>query len=249
MLRLPMKLQEGWRRFLRNSKYAGDVYKDASLTLKLQRYEFGLRTKAAINRRFGVATLEDSDLAIAMAIQREPAYGERQRLRTEHGTEPGVIFLQSNMLGTLSYATVGLVAAEGVNMILKYTMPEAAEETRSVLTSAGTFGTQLVFAFTPVVVNELREKKEFYRDDAGRFHWKKFVKGFGTFLALNLAWDAVYGPTKTMLQTYLQNRGYAPGLASSHVDWGIGIPIYYTAVIQMGLTSKMLDLPEKYEKD
>jgi hypothetical protein len=168
-----------------------------------------------------------------------PTYRLRESLRDKLDTEPGVKYLQSNVVGAIPFFVVGMPAAEAAESLIELYSSEMGELTKGFANSICTLTAQMVVGYSGFMANEIRNNPTKYRID-GKLNSKKMVVGFGNVIKAFLKFDLTYAVAKTALQTHFLFVGKDPWKASGIAD-SIATPLWYLVTIPLGLRNGIIE--------
>ena len=175
--------------------------------------------------------------------EKSPVYKTREKLRDDLDTEPGVKFLQSNLIVAVPFVLSGMPVAELTNSLIEKYSPEMPELGKHITTSVCTLAAQMMGGYNLFMANEIRVNKEKYLNEKGKLSIKKIGTGLGRAIKAFLSFDIPYCTGKISLQTNFLLNGKDPWKASGIAD-GIATPCWYTLAIPLGLHNGIIETKE-----
>tara|TARA_Y100000310_G_scaffold341676_1_gene441615 strand:- start:12653 stop:13192 length:540 start_codon:yes stop_codon:yes gene_type:complete len=163
-----------------------------------------------------------------------------ERLRESLDTEPGMHYLQSNILAVVPFVAVGMPAAEAAQSLIDKYMSGANEVVQMVANSSATLLAQMVFAYSTFMGNEVRTNRDKYNEDNGRISPRKVVRGTLNAAKAFLSFDIPFSLSKISGQSWFLYSGKDPWKASGIFD-SIAIPLWYTVAIPYGLHNGVIE--------
>jgi len=223
------------------AKYTAGSYADAfmSMPISVARGISGL-TKLVLKEK----TPEFFDLDKTQ--QNSPVYQSRKTLREKLDTEPGVKYLQSNLLATIPVFIVGMPAAEGIQNLINNHLTGMPETAQYITNSLRTLGVQMVIGYTVFMANEVRTNREKYVDKNNKLNAGKIKDGLVKALKAFLTFDLTYVGIKTTGQTVMLASGKSPWKASAIADI-LAVPVYWSVSIALGLSKGLIDVKKQTE--
>lgn len=213
------------------SKYAAGSYLDGALSLYLSLLENGYNIKDSVN---GTDNLNQFKSSWDSVKEYTLGYNLREKLRNSMDTRPGVLYLQSNLIGAIPFFGIGMPAAELAQVGIEKLMPEESEILKNAINSCVTLVSQFVFGYGGFMINEVRTNKYKYVNEKGKLSPKKIFNGLVKFAKAGLSFDIPYTSSKLAGQTYLLLEGKDPWQASALFDLA-AIPVWYGVAIPLGL--------------
>jgi len=171
--------------------------------------------------------------------EKSPIFRGREKLRETLDTKPGMLYLQSNIIGALPFIVAGVPAAEFAQMGIDKYITDAPEIVKCTLNSLSTLTAQMVAGYTTFMANEVRVNSEKYKEN-GKLSARKIGKGLTNAIKAFLSFDLSYIGLKTAGQSAMIYSGQDPGFASAIFD-GLAIPIWYTIAIPLGLKKGIIE--------
>ena len=180
-------------------------------------------------------------------IQKEsPVYNYRKNLRASLDTKPGVLFLQSNILGSILFIAAGMPAAEFAHGIIEDYISNAPELVKYATNSLSTLSVQMLVWYTMFMVNEIRVNKEKYISENGRLSIKRIGIGLKNAAKAFLSFDLIYTGSKVIGQSTLLAKGSGPWQSSGIFDVLSG-PVWYTVAVSFGLKNDIIETKQTRE--
>jgi hypothetical protein len=167
-------------------------------------------------------------------------YRNREKLREKLDTEPGVKFLQSNIIGAVPFVLIGMPAAEGAQYLLNNYFPYMSEFGKFLTNSFSTLTAQVIVGYSAFMANEVRTNKQKYTGENGKLNAGKITSGLVKAAKAFLSFDIPYFAGKISLQTLFLLKGKNPWKASGIADM-IAAPLWYTVGIGMGLHNGIIE--------
>ncbi len=212
-------------------KYTAGSYLDGALSLGLSLLEKGYDVKDGINGKSNFNIHERSWDSIKKYV---PGYNLRERLRDSMDTKPGMLYLQSNLVGAIPFFGVGIPAAEMAKVGIEKLMPGESEILKNAINSCATLASQFIFFYGGFMVNEVKTNKYKYVNEKGKLSSRKVLGGLAKFVKAGLSFDIPYAGAKLAGQTYLLLEGKDPWQASALFD-ATAAPAWYSIAIPLGL--------------
>ncbi|MBI5066569.1 hypothetical protein HZA97_10155 [Candidatus Woesearchaeota archaeon] len=179
--------------------------------------------------------------------QNSPTYKARQSLREKLDTEPGVKFLQSNLLSVPPFFLIGMPAAEGMHVLIQKHMGQTPEIVQYVTNSLGTLLAQMITGYLTFMIGEVYSNKQKYVNENGKLSAKKIGKGVLTALKTFLTFDLSYIGMKTAGQSTMLALGKSPAMASALTDL-MAFPAYWSIAIPLGLKKGLIQARKPKEE-
>ena len=218
-------------------KYTGGSYLDLFSSVPIWASE---KIAQASNRLFGEKN--PRFLSEDYIHQNSSVYKSRERLRNNLDTEPGALFLQSNIIGALPFFIAGIPAAELAQQGIEKYLSEAPKIIQYTTNSLSTLLTQMAVGYTAFMANEIRVNKQKYVEN-GKLSAKKIGNGFKNAVKAFLSFDLSYVLAKTGGQSLLLAQGKDPWKASGIFD-SLAIRLWYALGIGIGLNKGVIETRE-----
>jgi hypothetical protein len=222
-------------RLLYFGKYTAASYLDALATIPVWTAE---KIAQGSERLLGDKT--PAFLSLDYTHKHSPVYQGRERLRDSLDTRPGVLFLQSNVIGAIPFVVAGMPAAELAQELIDTYLSQAPEIIQYATNSLITLGVQMATGYTTFMANEVRVNREKYTNDNNRLSIRKIGSGVAKAVKAFLTFDLSYITGKTAGQSALLAAGKDPWKASGFFD-ALAIPLWYTLSIPLGLRSGVIE--------
>jgi hypothetical protein len=176
--------------------------------------------------------------------EESPTYKLRKNLRKKLDTEPGVKFIQSNLIGAIPFIFIGMPVAELARDLTEKYAPNIGELEKCIANSLCTISSQIVMGYTIFMGNEIRTNRKKYQNENGKLSIKKISAGLKKTIKTFLKFDIAYFVGKTGLQTNFLMNGEDPWKASGIADV-FATPIFYALSVPLGLHNGIIETKRK----
>jgi len=175
--------------------------------------------------------------------ENSPIYQTRKKLRDSLDTEPGMKYLQSNIVAVLPFVLAGIPAAEGAEKLIDAYIPNVPPLAKDGLNSVATLLAQGATGYTGYMFNEVRTNPQKYMGENGKIKPKKVWDGFVKSVKAFVSFDAPYALGKIGGQTAFLAMGKDPWKATTLFD-GLALPTWYAIAIPLGLHKGLIETKE-----
>lgn len=217
-----------------DAKYIAGTYADLVASIGVAPAEFIAKNSEKI-----LGNKTPKFLTTKYTRENSPVYKARQSLRDKLDTQPGVKYIQSNIIGAIPFVLAGMPAAELAQQGIDKFIGDSNQIVKYVTNSAVTLATQMATGYTAYFINEVRTNKQKFINEKGKLSPKKigheFVKTVKAFLAV----DSTYAAMKIGGQSWYLSKGKDPWVASGFFD-SLVIPIWYTICLPLGLHNRLI---------
>jgi hypothetical protein len=215
-------------------KYIAGTYADIAMSIPVATAEFITKSSEKL-----LKNRNPNFLSTEYTKENSPVYKLRQNLREKLDTQPGVKYIQSNMLGAIPFILAGMPAAELAQQGINKWMADCPEIYKYIANSGATLLAQMATGYTAYFINEVRTNRQKFVDETGKLSSKKIGKELAKTVKAFFAVDSAYAAMKIGGQSWYLYKGKDPWVASGFFD-SMTIPIWYGICIPLGLHNRLI---------